>query len=295
MRTTLRALVVSSVLAVTVSGCNGGSSSSSDGAPSGSYAGHGAYINPIDFTLANRVVSDVHGLVSLNCVVGDRQSTQDSEFHDADNIRVDSSGVFSDDYHYAIGNGTWVLHVNGVVAGNGTATGYLYVHGVGCSTSTNGWAAAVNGATLPAIPSQPPTPSAAACSPQPCQSKDDVTLSVQGATTVTKSDDPGAKGVDVTFSVANNSSGGVEISNTFQNFTLRFGNDVVDHSWAHFTDSSGQEVPCMRSDGVQVLPGQQVQNQHICFLLPHDETGQQMTFVWEYAGPPFVIPLGALK
>ena len=279
-----------------VTACNGGAGGpASSSATAGAYAGHGAYINPIDFTVANGVVSDVHGLVSLNCVIGDRQSTQDDQFHDADNIRVNGSYAFSDDYHYAVGNGQWTLHVQGQLYRNGTATGYLYVHGVGCSTSTNGWAAARSGTALPAIPTEPPPSAPAACSPQPCENEGGVTLSVQSATSVSETDDPSAKGVDVAFSVANNSTGGVEISNTFQNFTLRFGNDVVDHSWAHFSYSNGQEVPCIRGDGVQVLPGQQVQNQHICFLLPHDETGQQATFVWELAGPPFVIPIGALQ
>jgi hypothetical protein len=119
---------------------------------------------------------------------------------------------------------------------------------------------------------------------------------VQSASMVSASDDPSVKGVDVVFSVANNSSTGVGILNTFDHFTLKFGNgDVVQHSWGYFRDAQGQDVPCIRGAGsVDVLAGQQVTNQHLCFQLTRDETGQQMSFIWGYAGPPFVVPLGPL-
>jgi hypothetical protein len=183
------------------------------------------------------------------------------------------------------------------VNGDGTASGYLYVRGVSCSTPTDGWAAAVKGVALPAIPSQAASSPAANCSPQPCDSKDNVTVSVQSASMVSASDDPSVKGVDVVFSVANNSSTGVGILNTFDHFTLKFGNgDVVQHSWGYFRDAQGQDVPCIRGAGsVDVLAGQQVTNQHLCFQLTRDETGQQMSFIWGYAGPPFVVPLGPLN
>ncbi len=298
MNTMVRALAAASVAVLTLTGCSGGGSGSSvvSSSMTGAYAGHGAYINPIDFTVSNGVVTGVHGMVTLNCTIGDRMGSEQSEFSDAHTIRVGSGAAFSDAYPYKIGNGQWTLHVNGQLYSNGSATGYLSVQGVGCSTSTNGWAAARSGVALPAIPTQPPSSPAAACSPQPCQNQSGVTLSVQGAASVSESDDPSAKGVDVTFSVANGSTGGVTIENTFQNFRLQFGNgDIVDHSWAQFTDANGQAVPCLRGDPVEVGVGQQVTNQHICFLLPHDETGQQMSFIWGYAGPPFVIPLGALQ
>src|SRR5579884_604917 len=110
-----RVLFVASVIAMLASACNGGGSNSPAGGSvtSGGYAGHGAYINPIDFTVSNGVVSDVHGLVTLNCVIGDRQGSEDSQFHDADSIRLDGNYAFADDYHYKVGNGDWTLHVQG--------------------------------------------------------------------------------------------------------------------------------------------------------------------------------------
>jgi hypothetical protein len=299
MRTTAR-LLLASAIAVAASACNGnssGSASLSAKSTAGAYAGHGTSINPIDFSVANGVVSGVHGMVSVNCVSAPSTNIVDSQFVDADNIRVDGSGDFSDDYHYKVGDGDWTLHVNGRLYGNGTAAGYLYVRGVGCSTPTDGWAAAVKGAALPAVPTAAPTSPAAGCSPQPCAKENGVTVSVQGAVAVTKSDDASTKGVDVTFSVVNNGSTGVGIINADYNFLLKFGNgDTAEHSYDHFVDSSGEDVPCLRTaDAVNVLPGQQVTDQHICFVLPHDETGQQMSFIWNLSSPPFVVAVGALQ
>jgi len=300
MRTTARVVLASALLVATASACNSGSDGSGASVVTpvmtGAYAGHGAYINPIDFTVSNGVVKDVHGMVSVNCVSAPSTVIEDSQFVDADDIHVGSGGTFTDTYHYKVGNGNWTLHVQGQLYNNGSATGYLSILGVGCSTPTDGWAAARSGVALPAIPSQPPSSPAAACSPQPCQNVDGLTLSVQGAAPVTEAGNPAAQGVDVTFAVADNRSSGVMIQNTFQHFQLQFGNgDLVDHSWAQFTDASGQDVPCLRGDAVNVLSGQQVTNEHVCFLLPHDEAGQQMTFIWGYAGPPFMIPIGALQ
>jgi len=296
-------MLASATLIGLVSACNGGGSSGSPasagskaGAKSGAYAGHGSYINPIDFTVSNGTVSGVHGMVSVNCVSAPSTNIVDSQFVDPDSIRVDGQGDFSDDYHYTVGQGAWTLHVNGRLYGDGSASGYLYVRGVGCYTPTDGWAAAVEGVGLPPIPTAAPSP-AASCSPQPCATENGVTVSTQGAIAVTKNDDPSTKGVDVTFSVVNNSSTGVGIINTSYNFLLKFGNgDVAEHSWDHFVDANGQDVPCLSGpDAVNVLAGQQLAGQHLCFVLPHDETGQQMTFVWNLTSPPFVIPLGALQ
>ena len=300
MRTTARLLIVSATLVALVSACNGGGSNGSPasaGSKAGAYAGHGSSINPIDFTVSNGVVSGVHGMVSVNCVSAPSTNIVDSQFVDPNSIRVDGQGDFSDDYHYTVGQGAWVLHVNGRLYGNGSASGYLSVHGVGCYTPTDGWAAAVKGVALPAIPTAAPSTPAASCNPQPCENENGVTVSTQGAIAVTKSDDPSTKGVDVTFSVANNSATGVGIINTSYNFTLKFGNgDTAEHSWDHFVDANGQDVPCLRgAEAVNVLPGQQLTGQHLCFVLPRDETGQQMSFVWALAGPPFVIPLGPLQ
>lgn len=306
MRTTLRVLLVCSVVAALASACNGNSaggpssssSSSGSAALTGSYTGHGSYINPIDFDVANGVVTGVHGMVSVNCVSAPSTVIEDSQFSDGDTIRLNSTGAFSDDYRYMVGQGQWTLHVQGQLYSNGSASGFLYVHGVGCSTSTNGWAAARTGVPLPPIPTNPPSSPAAACSPQPCENKDNVTVSVQSASLVTKNDDPSVKGVDVEFSVYNHSNNGISIINTSANFSLKFDNgDVADHSWAYFVDASGQDVPCIRgAEGITVLPGNQLQNQHLCFVLPRDESGQQASFVWElFGGPPFVIPVGTPK
>jgi hypothetical protein len=62
VRTTARLLLAFTFLAAGSVACNGGSGGPSTGAPAtGSYAGHGSSINPIDFTVSNGVVSGVHG------------------------------------------------------------------------------------------------------------------------------------------------------------------------------------------------------------------------------------------
>ena len=165
-------------------------SSASIAAPDGMYSGRDKY--PISFTVTSGVITDLHGTVTLYCAGGPSPISQESPYSDADRIQLDSSGSFSDDYHYAVGNGTWTLHIDGTLTGDGTATGFVSILGVGCSAGRTGWAAALPGAQLPVAPASPPPASAVACTPQPCQTLNGVTLSVQSATLVSKPDDPSA-------------------------------------------------------------------------------------------------------
>ena len=261
---------------------------------SGTYSGGAT--SPITLTIKSCAIHDLHGTALLYCVGAAGTSSQISPYVDPDTIAVGSGGTFSDDYKYLIGNGTWTLHVEGAVTGNGTATGFSSIHGVGCSAGSLGWAAALPGVTLPARPTAPSSTPATGCSPQPCQTQDAVTVSVQTATVVSDSSNPSSPGVDIGFTVVNNGTSGITISNTFTNFTLEFGDgNQADHSYDQFAYSNGQTVPCMRSDPAVVAPGTEV-SRHICFALSGPESGQSMTFVWTLVDPGnFSIPIGVLR
>jgi hypothetical protein len=281
-----------------VAACGGGSSltaKNSSHSPDGTYSGHGAYINPIEFSMANATVTDVHGLVQLNCVgAAGTLMPQQSEFSDNDQIAVDTTGHFDDDYQYAVGNGTWTLHVEGSLASDGSATGFLSVLGVGCSTPTDGWAAALPGVTLPAIPTYVPPPPPA-CDPQPCGTQAGiVTVYVESTAAVTASDDPSVSGIDVTATFVSEGTNGFSIQPG--DFEITFDNgDVADSSGHSFVDETGADVPCIRpGSGPVVQGGQQAADIQVCLALSGDESGQPMTLHWKgHAGPPVVVPLGA--
>lgn len=298
-RITARQFAPAAVLWLVVAGCGGGSLPTAGNSQSrvrdGTYTGHGAFINPISFSVSNSMVSGLHGLVQVTCIgASGPLMPQQDEFADANAISVDSAGHFSDDHQYAVGNGTWTLHVEGALAGDGTATGFLSVLGVGCSTSTNGWAAALPDLPLPAIPTYTP-PAGAACSPEPCGTqRGTVTMYVQDTAAVTASDDPSVEGIDVTATFVSEGTNGVPIQG--HDFEMKFGDgDVADSSGHQFVDSTGNEVPCVRPGaGLLLAAGQQATDVQICLAETADETGQQMTLTWAgLVGTPITIPLGA--
>jgi hypothetical protein len=255
------------------------------------YSGRDTY--PMTFTVSNGVITDLHGTIPMYCAGGPNSVEQTHPFSDGNSIDIDSDGSFSDDYRYAVGNGTGTLHVEGKLTDQGNATGFVDVQGVGCSAGRNGWAAALPDAELPTAPSSPAASAAVPCSPQPCQTHDGVTISVQSTSLVTKSDDSSTQAVDVAFTVVNDGDNPELIRSN--DFTMNFGNgDVATPISLDFVDSSGQPVPCLRGQQT-VAPGQQLEDQHLCLTLPREETGQSMTLVGAILGPAFTIALGTLQ
>lgn len=308
MQSTVKSLLVVPGLAVLLTACTSGPSKplappGSTASPAnslsttdlqdGQYTGQGKY--PVSFTLSNGTVTDLKGSTTLYCVSGNADLSQIHDWSDPNSLDVDQSGHFSDDYQYSVGNGTATLHVQGEIAGDGTATGFSSIDGVACSAGREGWAAALPGSQLPEAPT-PPTTAPAGCTPQPCAFQSGITLSVQGATRVTGRDDSSLSGVDVAFTVVNNWTQKVTITNSQGHFTLHFADgNVAEDSWAPFVDSSGADVPCIHGDAIDVMPGQQV-SEHVCFALTTgDEAGQAVTLRWLLVDPGnFNVPLSPL-